>query len=331
MRLMFTIDVELSPVHHRARPGDVGDNARRAYYGGARGRWGLLDQLDLLGAAGLKAVCFVEALSAYVAGQAQLTRICQEIQERGHEVQLHTHPEWLRMSDDADLRALGATGMAELDLAAQTRVIALGLQSLREAGVRGVVAHRAGGFLANADTLRACAANALTFDSSYNQTYAGSGCAIALCGNPAVPQRVDGVWCVPVANLVTAAGGRRHLQICAVSSAEMRAGLAAARAAGWPVAVMLSHSFELLTRDRTRPNLILVRRFRTCVADWAAGDCRTVGFADLDPGALAATTAAPGAAPGKVARIGRLATAGRLLSQAAQRLLETRIGGEQPR
>jgi hypothetical protein len=282
MFVFSTFDVELSPGRYRRHPTELAANIAGAYYGGATGRWGLLDQLQAMSAAGLKAVCFVEALSSLVVGAAHLQRICEEIQELGHEIQLHTHPEWLMMSDRPALHALGAEGMRELGLAAQTAVIELGLEALHRAGVPHVLAHRAGSFHANADTLRAAAAQGLRFDSSYNASFLGDGCDIDLGGIQFAPRHVGAIWSVPVSNLRTRGGRLRHLQLCAISVSELRQGLAALRAAGTTHATLLSHSFELLCRGRSKPSRLLVRRFLDTTALLAEDQhCTVSGFADV--------------------------------------------------
>src|SRR4051812_16601471 len=92
--IYFTIDVEVwcdgwQNLDHKF-PG-----AFERYILGPGGRWGLPDQLQMLGDHGLRAVCFVEPLFAGRFGQAPLTEVVGLIQGRGHEVQLHLHTEWV--------------------------------------------------------------------------------------------------------------------------------------------------------------------------------------------------------------------------------------------
>jgi len=58
---------------------------------------------------------------------------------------------------------------------------------------------------------------------------------------------------------------------------------------GWPLVVILTHSFELVTDKRHRANRIAVRRFeRLCrYLDEQRERFRTVWFEDLDPVAVA--------------------------------------------
>lgn len=319
MRVILSYDVELWPQAHKADPAGLAGNVAASYYGGEAGRWGLLEQLDLIGTYGMKAVCFVEALSSLVVGEDHLKRICDEIQMRGHEVQLHLHPEWLLFSDKPALRALAARKLSALDLASQTSLMELGLDMLHRAGATLVSAHRAGGFRANLDTLRAAARAGLDFDSSYNASYLGDGgCEIDLGAVQIGPREVEGVWTFPVGNIRTAGGGWRHMQVCAMANAEMRAGLAALRDAGSDFATIVSHSFELISRDRTRPNPVLVRRFRQMLDDLHADrTIRLVGFNDLDPDDIdeAAWSRAPAA-------IGAIPTWRRYVEQALCRIYE---------
>jgi hypothetical protein len=79
------------------------------------------------------------------------------------------------------------------------------------------------------------------------------------------PLSCDGLIELPVHQLDDGGRRLRHLQISAVSAAEMRAALLHAEAERNPLVTIVSHSFELATRDGRRPNRIVQRRFdRLC-------------------------------------------------------------------
>ncbi len=283
MKVLFTYDVELSPRRYRAAPDRIEDNIGGSYYGGAKGQWGLLDQLRLFNRHGMTAICFVEALSSLVVGDAHLRRICGEIQQLGHEVQMHLHPEWLLQSDEPGLRELAGQAMADLSLEQQIRLMETGLAALHRAGATGVSAHRAGGFLANRDTLRAAHAVGLRFESSYNADFLGKGCNIALDAVQIAPTTIEGVWSFPVSNVMTSSGRWRHMQLCAVSNSEVQAGLERLAEAGADYATLVSHSFELISRDRSKPNPVLVRRFCSMLDSFAPDpDIAVIGFDDIN-------------------------------------------------
>jgi len=88
---------------------------------------------------------------------------------------------------------------------------------------------------------------------------------------------------VPVSAICGANGGSRHAQITALSAQEMIAALAYAALERHPVFTIVSHSFELLSRQRDRPNRIVVRRFdRLCEIIAASPRLRAATYA-ADP------------------------------------------------
>jgi hypothetical protein len=79
------------------------------------------------------------------------------------------------------------------------------------------------------------------------------------------PAEAFGIVEVPVTQIATAGGGFRHFQLCALSAGEMRAALNHAAAHRHPVVTIVSHSFELASRDGLRANGLIKRRFeRLC-------------------------------------------------------------------
>jgi hypothetical protein len=93
--VLLTIDTELSSGAHQRGMG-AAQNFDTAILGlVSNGEWGINHQIGRFGAHGLKAVFFVEALSAEVVGLDFLKRTIDPILSSGHEVQLHAHTEWL--------------------------------------------------------------------------------------------------------------------------------------------------------------------------------------------------------------------------------------------
>jgi hypothetical protein len=281
MHILLTFDVELSPDFHWRHPDRLRDNVQRSYYGGGAGRWGLEDQLKLLSNYGLKAVFFVEALSACVTGPEQLLDVCALIRRYNQDIQLHTHPEWLELR--AGNQEKPSRLMADLSEAQQSDAIAVGLSNLAAAGCKNIIAHRAGGFGANFDTLRSCADAGLTFDSSYNAAMLDHGCGLDQEYEQTRLRKLEGVWEVPVTCFRQSVGGARPLQLCAVSSREMQQALARLKTHGACVATIVSHSFELLTRDRSKIQPVHVSRFESLCRFLAENLARfeTIHFDDL--------------------------------------------------
>lgn len=91
-------------------------------------------------------------------GEEALRRLARRLQDGGHDVQLHTHPQW--MYDP------GRWAMHQYSLAEQTRIVADGVRLLEAWTGRSVVAHRAGAYTADGNTLIALERNGVKVDSS---------------------------------------------------------------------------------------------------------------------------------------------------------------------
>ncbi|MBF0623709.1 MAG: hypothetical protein HQL82_02765 [Magnetococcales bacterium] len=109
------------------------------------------------------------------------------------------------------------------------------------------------------------------------------------------PVWLDGVWEFPVGRFCDRGAHERHLQLTACSFAELAAMIRQAHRRGWTHLVLLSHSFELLNRTRTRVDPVVMDRFvRLCRfletnRDWVI----TVGFEDVDPATLGSDAGVP--------------------------------------
>src|SRR3546814_8282174 len=103
-------------------------------------------------------------------------------------------------------------------------------------------------------TLRARAALGFRFDSSFNAAWAGRGCAITLDPGNMGMRFHHGMCEVPVSGLMDGPGSFRPAQLCAMSKEEMRDALDHAAASGAIQFSAFSHSFKLLSRDRTMAN-----------------------------------------------------------------------------
>lgn len=279
--VLITIDTEYSSGAYAAGHGrDVDANFRLAIgCGEGEDAVGIAHQMAVMDAAGIKATFFVDPLPALVWGQSAIDRVVQPILERGHDVQLHCHSEWLALAPDNDLSDHTGRNIKDFPLADQQRILSYGADVLERAGAPRPVAFRAGNYGANDDTLRALAAIGIAYDSSFP---AGLACDCAISGDlgDCRPHRRDGVVEVPIA-AIAARGGYRHAQVTSVSAQEMVAGIAHAARNDWPAFVLVSHSFELFDRKRGVPNRVVARRF--------AHLCEAIGRMDgIDPAATLA-------------------------------------------
>jgi hypothetical protein len=205
-----------------------------------------------LEAHGLRATFFTEVLGSETFGIDGLREIIAEIRARGHDVQLHAHP----IQRCGRYRSLGrapvADDIAAYTLAEQTALLREGIAILVRCGVprEDVRAFRAGNYGANNDTWAAMAAAGLRVSSSYNPCYFEKNCQLRFTNSrPGLFRAEHGVFELPISNSVDHRGGHRHMQITAVSIAEMTRHLQEARRLGIGEVTIVTHSFELAHID----------------------------------------------------------------------------------
>lgn len=309
--LLITVDTELSSLLHERGMG-LEDNVRSSIWGEAEGRaYGIGWQMDELESHGLKGVFFVDPMPALLYGTEFLRSIVAPIVARGHEVQLHIHSEWLRWARHSPVSGQLGRNIGDFSQADQAILLRLGKAWLEEAGAPPITAFRAGNFGANDDTLRALADVGLAWDSSVNPAYHCYGCRISGARDQIAPSHRFGVGELAVSGITDRPGSFRPAQICAMSAREMRTGLRHAVRESHAAYVVVTHSFEMLSRDRKRPNRAIMRRFTSlCRAAARLPGLTVCGFHDL-PSDMAA------AAPSSHDRVppSRVRTASRMAQQ----------------
>jgi peptidoglycan/xylan/chitin deacetylase (PgdA/CDA1 family) len=280
--LLITVDTELSSSLHQ-RGVSLADNVDRSIWGLAQGKpYGIGWQMDLLDRHGLKGVFFLDPMPALVHGADFLAPIVGAIVGRGHEVQMHIHSEWLAWAKDSPVGGRQGRNIGDFSLADQIVLLGLAKQLLEQAGAPAITAFRAGNFGANDDTLRALATLGVVWDSSVNPAYLGRECAITADPAQIGATRSLGVAELPVSGIADRPGGFRPAQICAMSAAEMRAGMRHAVGEGHDAFVVVTHSFEMLSRDRQRPNRAVMARFEAlCRHATRLPNMHGAGFNDL--------------------------------------------------
>ncbi len=276
-RVLITIDTELSWGHYVPGGGWREHLAKSFDPAGV----GISYQLERLREHKLKACFFIDPMPAAIYGIEPIRHMVAPILAAGQEVQLHLHPVWLNLAEG---NPPGSFELTSFNASQQLRLIEKARKLLVEAGAPHPVAFRAGSYAANSDTLRALSRLGITFDSSHNGSHHPSPSALPLQEATIAPARCCDVIEVPVGQIETAPGKLRHLQLCAVSMAEIRAALEHAAAHAHPVTTLVSHSFELATRDGLRPNHLLCRRFEKMCAflGESASALPTAHFTDLE-------------------------------------------------
>ena len=277
--VFLTIDTEFAWRHHAAGRSPDAIYARSCEPAGV----GIGYQLARFARDGLKACFFVDPMPALVYGLDPIRRLVGTILDGGQEVQLHCHPDWAgAIAGDGGV-ARGASELMRYPIEAQAALIAEARALLMAAGAPAPVAFRAGSFGADENTLAALAPLGIRYDSSHCGAFVPDDCRIALPPDQIAPIAHHGVVEVPVTVIEERPGRRRPMQVCALSSREMRAGLDHAIDRGHAALTVVSHGFELANRAGTRPNAVHVRRFDAMCALLAAraSDAPTTHFADL--------------------------------------------------
>lgn len=276
-RVLISVDTELTWRHYA--PGDCWrTNFERSIEPAGVG---LSYQLETLNRHGLHACFFVDPMPALIYGIAPIREIVAPILAAGQEVQLHLHAQWQAVAQGRDPAGIE---LSSFNREEQRHLLALGRELLIEAGAPPPTAFRGGSYAANADTLEALAELGFTADSSHNGSHHPWPSDLPLAPDAIAPVRVGKLIELPVSQIGGRSGRLRHLQLCAVSAGEMRAALDHALANNHPLTTIVSHSFELATRDGLRANALLRNRFEALcrLLDERRDSQPTFRFAELD-------------------------------------------------
>ncbi len=285
--IMLTVDTELSAALHQQ-----GLSAAANFDSSILGRcdagdFGIVHQMNRLDDYGHKAVFFIDPMPALVYGEQIVADMVGPVVERGHEVQLHMHTEWLEWAKDSPVGDRWGRNLADFDFEDQVRLLKFATGVLTKAGAPAPTAFRAGNFGANDDSLRALRTAGLIWDSSFTPCSSLRHCKINVPKNQIAPVLKSGVVELPVAGISDGPNAIRPAQICALSTAEMKAAMVHAYMEHHPVFVTVTHSFELLSRDRSRPNGSVAKRFDQIAAFIAAHNgLQTSGFNQLSASKL---------------------------------------------
>lgn len=284
-QVLISFDTEFSALLYQ-RGASAAENFDASITGRtAQGNVGIHWQMDRLDERGLKGVFFIDPMPALVHGRAIVADMVGPVVERGHDVQLHIHTEWLDFAENHGFGSLSGHSIKDFPASAQQDLLALAKSLLEEGGAPAPIAFRAGNFGANDDTLKALATLGLRWDSSVNPVFLGGECHVSLPRTIRHATPHCGVTELPVATLFDRPGHLRPAQVCALSAWEMRALLDHAAAAGDAHAMIVCHSFEMLSRDRQRPNGTVMARFEALCAHVAThSGLESATFQSIRPG-----------------------------------------------
>lgn len=271
------------------------------------GEVGIVHQMELMDEHGIKGVFFVDPMPALVWGTDAIAAVVEPILERGHEVQLHLHPEWLEIAGDANpLGDRTGSNLHEFSEDEQVALLEVARDHLVAAGAPEPSAFRAGNYGADDATLRALQRVGIRYDSSHVPGISDSDCRISLSEDDQAVVQHAGAIEVPVGS-IPSLKGQRHAQITALSHRELTAALRHCVSEEVPSFHIVSHSFELMCRDRKRGNRIVGKRFaRFCrtLADMRGVRSATYTNRPPRPGEA---TGAVGMTPGPARSVARMA------------------------
>ncbi len=285
--VMVTIDTELSAGLHQ-RGASAEDNFKSSILGKTpHGDFGIAFQMGIYDKFGVKAVFFVDPMPALIYGEERIRDITDLILRRGHSVQLHCHTEWLTWATKSPVQGRTGRNIGDFDYDDQLSILSTGADILKRACGYAPIAFRAGNFGANDDTIRALDTLGFLWDSSVNADDLGRNCRITCDVNQTMPYRAGRVTELPVSGLFDRPGHFRPAQVCAISAWEMRSALRHAGMNQHPVFTTVTHSFEMLSRDRQRPNRTVIARLEALARMTSqTPHLRSAVFADLTPAAV---------------------------------------------
>jgi hypothetical protein len=249
-RVVFTVDVESNDAF--GLPAQVDASCEGV-------PCGLIAISRLLEERGWAGTFFLDVYEHTRWGNDALKRIALRLQAAGHDVELHTHPQW---AFDGRRNA-----MYQYSLDEQTAIVRDGVERLESWTGEPVVAHRAGAYTADERTLLALARNGVPIDSSLFWRYPECRLdPLGLARN--LPSRYRGVAEIPVtvyeradrpsigATLLPAAAVVRKLDPNWLSGVEeMHVAFEAVVAADVPVIVVFLHSFSFMSGEVAHPRL----------------------------------------------------------------------------
>lgn len=212
--------------------------------------YGIDKIMEILESYGVLGTFFLNPYEIAKHGEGDIAGAAKRIHARGHDLELHTHPRLM----------YHFARMSAVSSATQQKVLERGIALLENWTGRRPVAHRAGGFAADLNTLNACAKVGLAADCSLS---AGSRVGVPLVneiGPSNVPRRIGRIWEIPVTYYEQLAlapwRSRRILDIEGSSLAEVKKVTRWAIRNKMPTVCLLMHSFSLCRRGTPSPWVI---------------------------------------------------------------------------
>ena len=253
LRVLITIDTEISLGNALRDPNKRPVGAGRRIWGEtASGRYGIDLFMDLLETYGMRGVFFFDPVGRHLVPVEELRQAARRITDRGHDVELHIHPEF-KMNLEEVRRGQQPAPRPELyafSREEQGAYFESALDDLEAWTGRRPCAFRAGSHATDDVGMEVCADQQVPIDSSYNLWAIQTG-ACRLKPNPPlndVSILPNGIFEVPVTNLRARGprGGLRPFELSSLNASEMIAAVDQLFEAGFRTCCTMTHSFRLV-------------------------------------------------------------------------------------
>ncbi len=239
-KLIVTIDTE----HFTQAPGPLVKYPNGAWCTCEGVHCGFPLVMEICERYGIRATFFVNVFEYKVIGEKLMAAMCDEMLARGHDVQLHTHPSFVT----------GKPFLCDSPLQEQTELIGHGKEKLEAWTGRRVVAHRAGYYAANEESIVALRENGIHLDSS--SLYGHRYCHVDWTKFELAER--DGSWELPISwfNVADANGAPRRMKFdIDKGPAELLAAFAdEALSIGYGYLTFAAHSFSFLRVGKDGPS-----------------------------------------------------------------------------
>jgi hypothetical protein len=152
--------------------------------------YGVPKIVEMLNDYNFKGEFFIDIYEENFFGEQNFADLCTNLDEQGHGVQLHTHPSFAY--------DINRNFMHEYTIDEQIKIIQEGKRKIYNWIQKNPIAHRAGGYGANIDTIKALELNSILIDSSFY--YNHPNCKIPL-SNTNEPLFIGNVLEIPVSTI----------------------------------------------------------------------------------------------------------------------------------
>ncbi len=220
--------------------------------------------MDILEKNSLRGTFFIETEARHYFRNGEIESVIRYVLGRGHDVQLHVHPNFRFFKNNGSSRPYP---LKKYSLENQVEIIREGKEFLRSAGAKSVEAFRAGGGLVNLDTLQALQQNGIFISSNYSlsEKYAGMYSCEYVDSRDVKNDCFlkNGIFEIPITAIIEIklkGTGFKPLQVCAISSQEMKSAITYYVKAGMNIINIITHSFEYVKKRDAQYSTLLPNR-----------------------------------------------------------------------